>query len=381
MENSNSERLVGAEVKRGLLKGLKLDPSCTVSLRLGGRQIIGELEARILRTIGQTGSLSLAARTLDLSYPFVWNTVSRIERAVNQKVVARERGGVKGGRAELTAHGKRLLQAYSQLDRSAHRFLTGKTPAEGYMPQAGPVRPNLSFVGSHCIVVEKILRSLYLSNPRMTYQMVNVGSWGGLTAIMLKEADVAGIHVFDETESTYNKPLLSKYWLSQRCALIRGYKRQQCFMVKKGNPKRIREVSDLLRRDVKLANRNLGSGTRMLLDRKLHELAGKKGTSFDALTRQIRGYDSEMMTHREVAIAVASRRADVGVGLMSVAAEMRLDFIPLAEELYDFLVEKRLRNPYARRFFSILASKRFQSQIKASTCGITFLEGTGRILC
>jgi putative molybdopterin biosynthesis protein len=85
-----------------------------------------------------------------------------------------------------------------------------------------------------------------------------------------------------------------------------------------------------------------------------------------------------MMTHREVAMAVASRRADVGVGLTSVAAEIGLDFVPFAEELYDFLVEKRLRNPYTREFFNILASKRFQNQVKASTPGITFLEETGR---
>jgi putative molybdopterin biosynthesis protein len=100
--------------------------------------------------------------------------------------------------------------------------------------------------------------------------------------------------------------------------------------------------------------------------------------SFDVLTRRIRGYSSEMMTHREVAMAVASRRADVGVGLTSVATEIGLDSVPIAEELYDFLVEKRLRNPYAREFFDILASKRFQNQVKASTPGITFLEETGR---
>jgi molybdate transport repressor ModE-like protein len=357
-----------------------LEPSYTVFLGIGSRSIIGELEARMLRAIDQTGSLSLAARTLDLSYPFVWNTISRIERAVNQKIVARERGGQKGGRAELTNQGKDLLQAYSELDSRVHSFLKGGPLPRGYMPETGRVRPNLSFVGSHCVVVEKILHSLHASNPRMTYQMVNVGSWAGMTAMMLREADIAGIHVYDETESRYNEPLLSKYWLSNRCALIRGYKRQQCLMVKKGNPKKIRGVEDLLRREVKFANRNVGSGTRILVDLKLRELARKKGMALDTLTRAIRGYDSEMMTHREVAAAVVARRADVGVGLTSVAYETNLDFIPMAEELYDFLVEKRLRNPYARDFFDLLASKRFQREIESSTVGIKFLNESGRAI-
>ena len=84
----------------------RLEPSYTVSLSIGSRNVVGELEARMLRAIEQTGSLSLAARTLDLSYPFVWNTISRIERAVSQKIVVRERGGHKGGRAALTRKGK-----------------------------------------------------------------------------------------------------------------------------------------------------------------------------------------------------------------------------------------------------------------------------------
>jgi molybdate transport repressor ModE-like protein len=367
-------------MKKHLLKGIKLEPFCVVSLGLGSRKVVGELEARMLRAIDQTGSLSLAARTLDLSYPFLWNTISRIERAVNQKVVARERGGAKGGRAELTSHGKRLLRTYMELDSKAHRFFTGGALVEGPITERGAIRPNLSVVGSHCVVVEKILQSLHASNPRMTYQMVNVGSWAGLTAIMLREADIAGIHILDETESEYNEPLLSKYSLSRTCVLIRGYKRQQCFMVRRGNPKKIRDTEDLFREDVKLANRNLGSGTRMLLDRKLQELARRKRLSFDALTSQIRGYDSEMMTHREVATAVATRRADVGVGLTSVAVETGLGFVPFAEELYDFLAEKRLRNPYARRFFNILASKRFQSEIRASTPGITFSHESGHVV-
>jgi len=150
-------------------------------------------------------------------------------------------------------------------------------------------------------------------------------------------------------------------------------------MVRKGNPKRIEGVADLLRKDVKLANRNLGSGTRMLLDRRLQELAERKRVGFDVLTKRMRGYDSEMMTHREVAGAIASRRADVGIGLTSVASEMKLDFIPLADELYDFLVEKRLRNPYARGFFDVLASKHFQREIESSTVGIEFLKESGQM--
>jgi len=341
--------------------------------------VIGELEAQMLRAIDQTGSFSQAARTLSLSYAFVWNTISQIEKSVNRRIVASERGGAKGGRAELTSHGRKLLQAYVELDSRVGRLLKGNVPPDVYTRDMDGVRPNLSFIGSDCVVVEKALRRLHDINPRMSYQMLNVGSWAGLTALMLRQADIAGIHIFDETESIYNQPLLAKFGLSRSCALVRGYKRQQCLMVRKGNPKNIKGIDDLLRKDVKLANRNLGSGTRILLDWKLREVANRRGIEFQTLTRRIRGYDSEMMTHRQVAAAVASRRADVGIGLTSVATQMRLGFIPIAEELYDFLVEKRMRSPHVREFFNILTSKDFQREVEA-TPGIKFSNETGRVV-
>jgi molybdate transport repressor ModE-like protein len=364
-------------MRRGLSKEIKLDPSYTVALSLGNQNVIGELEAQMLRSIYQTESYSEAARTLSLSYAFLWNKIAQIERSLGKKVVYSERGVSKGGRAELTSQGKKLLQAYSELDSRVHRFITSSSESNGSFGEV--VRPNLSFMGSHCIVVEKLFRSLHSTNPKITYQILNVGSWAGLTAMMLRQADIAGIHIFDESESTYNQSLVSKFGLSRSHALIRGYKRQQCLMVRKGNPKKIRGIDDLLRRDVKLANRNLGSGTRILLDSKLHDLARTMSIDFRALTRRVRGYDSEMMTHRQVASAVSSRRADVGIGLTSVAAEMKLDFTPFAEELYDFLVEKRMRNPYAHEFFKILKSKEFQNKIGAVP-GIKFSRQTGRLV-
>jgi molybdate transport repressor ModE-like protein len=346
---------------------------------MGSRKVIGELEAQVLRAIDQTGSYSEAARTLSLSYPFVWNRISRIEHFLGKKVVNAEHGGTKGGRAVLTSEGRRLLGSYSELDSKVRGFITGNVFPRTYSSLAGAVSAKLSFVGSHCVVVERALGWLHDRHPKMTYQMLNVGSWAGLTAMMLRQADIAGIHILDESTSQYNRPLISKFGLSHSCALIRGYKRQQCMMLRKDNPKRIRGLRDLLRRDVKLVNRNLGSGTRILLDAKLHELARSIGVEFEAMTARIRGYDSEMMTHRQIAVALLSRRADVGIGLTSIAAETGLDFIPIAEEFYDFLVEKRMRNPNVREFFDTLASKGFQRKLQG-TPGITFSKQTGQMV-
>lgn len=354
-------------------------PYYTLSLGTAEHVLIGELEASMLQAIDRTGSFSGAARSLGFSYAFVWNSISRVERLLGARLVTAERGGYRGGKAGLTPLCRRILRMRTQLDSRISRLLTGSVPG-GQVSHTLTKVPSLTFVGSHCVVVETVLRLLHDNEKELVYQMLNVGSLGGLTAMMLRQADIAGMHILDEGTQTYNLPLLSKYGLSGRCSLIRGYDREQCLMVRRGNPKGIQTLNDLLRSNVKLANRNPGSGTRILLDLKLRRLARIKGIEFEALTRRIRGYSMELMTHRQVADAVHSRRADVGVGLASVAIAKGLDALPFAEEKYDFVVEKRLKNPFVRQFISMLSNREFQRQIEATTPGISFNRSSGKLV-
>ena len=351
-------------------------PHYSVALGSESQKIICEPEADMLQAIKRTGSYTSAAQSLGVSYAHLWKSISHIEHALGVKVVRAERGGARGGMASLTREGIRLLQQYTILESRVGHFVSGKVIREA----EAEIKPSLSFVGSHCIIVERLLQTLHSKHRKMTYRIVNTGSLGGLTAMMLREADIAGIHIFDEDTGSYNRPLLSKYSLSSTCVLIGGYARQQCLMVRKGNPKRIEGAGDLLRENVKLANRNLGSGTRILLDHKLRELARDKGIDFSKLTKRIAGYKMELMTHHQVARAVLSKRADVGVGLMPVASETGLDAIPFAEEKYDFIVENRRRNPYVSEFVSLLSTKKFQRHIEATTPGILFTSHSGKIL-
>jgi molybdate transport repressor ModE-like protein len=354
----------------------QLLPYYSVALGWENQKIVGESEADMLRAIRRTGSFTSAARSLGISYSHLWNSVAHIEQSLGVKVVRAERGGARGGMASLTEEGVDVLQQYTKLESRIGHFVAGRIIQESQVNE----EPSLSFVGSHCIVVERLLQILRSKHAKMTYRIANVGSLGGLTAMMLREADIAGIHIFDEETQSYNRPLLSRYSLSSRCVLIGGYRRQQCLMVSKGNPKKIKGVDDLLRGNVKLANRNLGSGTRVLLDHKLRELAQAKRIDFSRLTELIRGYGMELMTHYQVARAVLSKRADVGVGLSAVASRMGLVAIPFAEEDYDFVVEGRRRNPYVGEFVSLLSRREFQKHIEATTPGISFMPHSGKIL-
>ena len=111
-------------------------------------------------------------------------------------------------------------------------------------------------------------------------------------------------------------------------ALIKGVRRTQGIMVKKGNPLGISDLNDLSR--IRYINRQRGAGTRILLDFLLKKLGANPA--------DITGYDREAATHMAVAAAINGGSADAGMGILSAAKAMDLDFIPIGQEEYDFAV-------------------------------------------
>ncbi len=240
------------------------------------------------------------------------------------------------------------------------------------------LRPaDLMIIGSHCVGVDILLSILREKKPYMS-KVINVGSTGGILAVKRGEADIAGTHLLDES-GVYNEPIIRKYGL-RNVLLVKGYLREQGLIVARGNPKRIRGFEDLLREDVTFINRNRGSGTRILTDMYLKEVAEKRGVSFQELIASIKGYTVEAKTHTSVAVAVASGKADVGVGIKSVAVNYGLDFIPLRSEEYDFLIRKgRMEKEAVRDFLDCLTSEEFASRLQ-KVDGLEVYDRTGEVV-
>ncbi len=239
----------------------------------------------------------------------------------------------------------------------------------------GDYKPSdLVIIGSHCLGVDLIIEL-----AKLDAKVINVGSTGGLLAVKRGEADLAGTHLLDEETNMYNIPFIEKFGL-KNVVLVKGYEREQGFIVAKGNPKGIRGFEDLLRKDVSFINRNRGSGTRVLIDMNLRVLAEKRGLSFEELVRNIRGYDVEANTHTAIAVAVSMGKADVGVGIKTVAEKYNLDFIPIRPEEYDFVIRKeRLNKESVRKFLETLRSEEFRKAVK-NLPGINVTEMTGEII-
>ena len=183
-------------------------------------------------------------------------------------------------------------------------------------------------IGSHDITLDILAQFLSTRNRRLA--SANVGSLGGLVALRRGEAHLAGSHLLDPDSGSYNLAYIREYLPGVAVRVMALVGRDQGLIVPRNNPKQIRSLQDLVRQDVRFVNRQRGAGTRVLLDYHLEKLG--------FATQEIDGYAQEEYTHLAVAAAVASRRADCGLGIAAAAQALDLGFIPLFQERYDLVI-------------------------------------------
>jgi molybdate transport system regulatory protein len=90
-----------------------------------GEPLIGKGGAEILEGIAKENSISRAAKTLGMSYRYVWNYLQKIEKTIGEPIVETYKGGkAGGGGARLTENGKNLLAEYTRLESCLSEFLS-----------------------------------------------------------------------------------------------------------------------------------------------------------------------------------------------------------------------------------------------------------------
>lgn len=219
------------------------------------------------------------------------------------------------------------------------------------------VNDQLLFIGSNDPMLEFLLNFAKSENPHFKFGIVNTGSLGGLLSFLRGETFFTSIHLFDKETGTYNESYIKKYLKDKKILRILFALRNQGLIVKKGNPKGIYSVNDLLREDVVFVNRQKGSGTRIFLDYLL------ENNNIDPTN--IKGYDVEEITHLGVANAVYSGLADCGLGIEYVANLFDLDFIKLGEEEYEIIIDyEEKENPKVKYLLELMHSEAFKKMVE-----------------
>lgn len=216
-------------------------------------------------------------------------------------------------------------------------------------------------IGSHDMTLD--LLAQFLADHGRRLVSANVGSLGGLIALKRGEAHLAGSHLLDPQTGEYNLSYIRQYLPDTPVKVVALVGRQQGLLVKRGNPMGIKGLEDLSRMEVReesrlvrFVNRQHGAGTRVLLDYHLDLL----GIDVEGII----GYNQEEYTHLGVAAAIASGRADCGLGIAAAAHALELDFIPLFQERYDLIIPGQFADGnLLAPLYDVLVDQKFRAAV------------------
>src|SRR6056300_1538278 len=85
--------------------------------------LLGEGRVHLLKAIQKTGSLSKAAKSLNISYKKAWQLLDSVNKSAKKPVTINSIGGKGGGGAELTDYGKSLVITFDEINKNCWEFL------------------------------------------------------------------------------------------------------------------------------------------------------------------------------------------------------------------------------------------------------------------
>lgn len=292
----------------------------------------------------------------------------------------RVRMGAVGGRlmASPLSRGSGVVSSFMKADgilevpQGLEGYEAGEEVTLRLLSPMEKLRNTLVVIGSHDPLLDELADMLHLGDPRLYMSSSHVGSMGGIMAIRRGEAHMAGCHLLDTADGTYNRSFIRKYFPKGDVKLVSCVGRQQGLMVARGNPLNICSFADISRQGIRYVNRQKGSGTRILTD---YLCSREKVEPSD-----VYGYTREELTHTSVAAQIACGSADVGMGIYSAAKLYDLDFIPICIEEYDLIIPNHAwDSPMVQQLLTILRSDAFREKI-LSMGGYT-VDHPGQVLC
>jgi putative molybdopterin biosynthesis protein len=233
------------------------------------------------------------------------------------------------------------------------------------------IQNTIVVVGSHDNTLDVLANQIRAGQKNLTLSSSHVGSMGGLMAIKKNGCHLAGSHLLDTQDGSYNISYVKKYLPGMKIKLVHLVLRDQGLILPRGNPKIVKGIEDLCRKDIRFINRQAGSGTRILLDFRLKQLGIDPS--------DVNGYENEEFTHMSVAVAVQSGAADATLGIYAAAKALDLDFIPVVTEQYDLIIpEHYFESENIQILLETVNSPQFKKQVEA--LGGYNTEKTGQII-
>lgn len=211
----------------------------------------------------------------------------------------------------------------------------------------------------------------YLQQEGVNAARTYLSSFEGLLSLYQDNVHVVACHLYDGLN--YNASYVRSLMPGVSAVLVNVSYRTQGFYIQKGNPKGIHGWEDLRRQDIRILNRRVGSSARIVMDIMLKKL-GIPAAS-------VKGYDKIMKSHLTMAAAIAEGEADLAIGTERISRQIDgIDFIPLLEERFDFVIKKEMMETEAgQKLLKVLNSPAFRKEV-AHFSGNDYRD-LGKIIC
>ena len=283
----------------------------------------------LLQAIDQQGSISAAARQLKLSYRHVWGELKRWEEVLGHELIIWE----KGQSAKLTEFGDKLMWAERQTQaRLAPQLEALRADLERTFAVAfDPAAHVLTLYASHDDALPRLREHAATAGLHLDIRFC--GSVDAIRALNEGRCTLAGFHTQSQPTDVSHTAKAYRDLLKPGLHKIIGFAtRTQGLITAPGNPKKIRNLSDVVTTKARFVQRSPGTGTRVLLDDLLSQ---------DQLTTHaLNNTADEEPSHTALAEAIASGRGDVGLGIESSARTRGLGFVPLVQEQFHLVCLK-----------------------------------------
>jgi putative molybdopterin biosynthesis protein len=325
----------------------------------------------LLAAVVDAGSITHAARALDVSYRYVWGSLRKWESVLGEPLI----DWSQGRKARPTAFAEKLLWAERRARTRMQPHIEAlRSDLARVLAHARDERYQLLTVRASHDLALPLLQQHVAQAANLQMEIGFQGSVEALRALNDRQCLVAGFHVpvlrgaapiFSETLKPLLKPRAHR--------LIACSRRMQGLMIRKEHAGAIHTFSDVLRHRLRFVNRQPGSGTRMLVDHMMEEQSMRPGDPPGAA-------EHIEYTHVAVGLCIASNVADAGVGVEAAALQFGLHFIPLIEENYFLAcLNSNLEQPAVQRLRSVLSGAGWR-QILANLPGYQPPAAPGSLL-
>ncbi len=308
-----------------------------------------------LNEIRSTSKITRAAERANVSYRHAWNLIEKWSEFFGTPLVERRQGR---GTA-LTNFGERLVWAGQRMQARLGPMLQNleqelESEINALLPEGGAA---VRVHASHGFAVSA-LRGLLAAEPDLQVDFRYVSNVNAPGSLARGDCELAGMHWPKGRRQEQGTAPWHGVLSPTDHRVIRFVKREMGLIVRKGNPRGVTSLHDLLQADLRFVNRDPESGTRLLFDDLLAQ-AGIDGA-------RIQGYQQFEFTHAAVAAYVASGMADASFGVEAAARQFDLDFVPQVTEDYIFVCHRySLDNPAVRRILEVMRGEAFRSAIRA----------------